>query len=69
LFLYLKLSILFYADDTVIMADTADDLQRAWNEFSNIVINRNYKSIQIKQKYWYIVEDGYQKVFNIMMLP
>jgi hypothetical protein len=29
LFLYLKLSILFYADDTVIMADTADDLQRA----------------------------------------
>ena len=29
----MKLSILFYADDTVIMAETADDLQKALNEF------------------------------------
>ena len=33
LFLYLKLSVLFYADDTVIMAETADDLQKALDEF------------------------------------
>lgn len=33
LFLYLKLFILFYADDTVIMAETAEDLQNALNEF------------------------------------
>jgi hypothetical protein len=33
LFLYLKLSVLFYADDTVIMAETADDLQKGLDEF------------------------------------
>lgn len=33
LFLYMKLFILFYADDTVIMAETAEDLQNALNEF------------------------------------
>jgi hypothetical protein len=32
LFLYLKLSVLFYTDDTVIMAETADDLQKALDE-------------------------------------
>ncbi|XP_056016752.1 uncharacterized protein LOC130053469 [Ostrea edulis] len=33
LMLYLKLLILLYADDTVIMAESADDLQYALNEF------------------------------------
>ena len=33
LFLYLKLSVLFYADDTVIMAETANDLQKGLDEF------------------------------------
>ena len=33
LMLYLKLLILLYADDTVIMAESADDLQNALNEF------------------------------------
>ena len=33
LFLYLKLCVLFYADDTVILAETPDDLQIALNEF------------------------------------
>jgi hypothetical protein len=33
LFLYLKLSVLFYADDTVTIADTADDLQKGLDEF------------------------------------
>lgn len=31
--LHLKLLILFYADDTVIMAESAEDLQNALNEF------------------------------------
>jgi hypothetical protein len=33
LFLYLKLSVLFYADDTVIMIETAHDLQKGLDEF------------------------------------
>ena len=33
LFLYLKLCVLFYADDTVIPAETPDDLQISLNEF------------------------------------
>lgn len=33
LFLYLKMFILFYADDTVILAESANDLQFALNEF------------------------------------
>lgn len=33
LFMYMKLFILFYADDTVIMTETAEDLQNALNEF------------------------------------
>lgn len=33
LMLYLKLCLLFYADDTVIMSETADDLQKALDEF------------------------------------
>ena len=33
LLLHLKLLILFYADDTVIMAESTEDLQNALNEF------------------------------------
>lgn len=33
LMLYMKLCLLFYADDTVIMTETADDLQKALDEF------------------------------------
>ena len=33
LFLYLKLSVLFYADDTVILAESPDDLQYALDKF------------------------------------
>lgn len=33
LMLILKLCLLFYADDTVIMTETADDLQKALDEF------------------------------------
>ena len=32
--MYVKLLILLYADDTVLMVDSADDLQCALNEFS-----------------------------------
>ena len=38
LLLHLKLLILFYADDTVILAESADDLQKALIEFFILIV-------------------------------
>lgn len=56
LFMYFKLCILFYADDTVILAETPDDLQNALNEFHlyceqwKLTVNMNKTKILVFSK-------------------
>ena len=38
LLVYLKLLVLFYSDDCVIMAESAEELQNALIEFSNVLL-------------------------------
>ena len=41
LLVYFKLLVLFYADDCVIMAESAEELQNALNEFKCTALNGN----------------------------
>ena len=56
LLIYLKVFILLYADDTAILADSADDLQHALNiyadycEFWRLTINRQKSKVLIFSK-------------------
>lgn len=58
IFMYMKLFILFYADDTVIMTETAEDLQNALNEFYLY-----FESMEVTSQY------GQNKIFDISKGP
>ena len=51
LMMYLKFLILLYADDTGLMAESADDLQCALNEFSLYCTQWKLKSMLKNQKF------------------
>lgn len=62
---YLKLFILLYADDTVIMAESARDLQHALHEFS--VYCRKWKVEKTKYMYLICWKGPMSKIVFIIM--
>ena len=56
---YLKLFVILYADDTVIMSETKEDLQKQLDVFSEYCKFWQLKATK-KLKFWFFLEGGFQ---------